>query len=275
MKRFFTGLLVLKACRIDKLPSFAAKMIETDLKILKHDQEAALRNSFSDTVDLRPLLVLLSSGENVTSFIEQISFDFNSELISVALGSPESISSAEVVLHDLSKENTWILLENIHLAGSWVHTLEKRLHRIHFGSNSKVILTSKREYQLPMSILRSCRLAMLEDTEGVKINMESNLSLCRLTQKGPKELPRIFFLICWLHTIIMERAKYCPIGWTSNYAFGDSDLLLSLQIAEDWIARYSSGKNNISPNAIPWKAVRALMGEFMAIRWTKVLISGS
>lgn len=260
----------MKACRIDKMPSFAETMIEKDFKIAKHDQESAFTDSFKDTVDLRPLLVLFSSGENVSSFIEHISLNFNSDLISVALGSIESIKAADRVLTNLTKDNTWILLENIHLSGAWVQTLEKRLHHIQFGSNSHLILTSKREYPLPTTILRSCRLAMLEDSEGVKINMESNLSLCRSGKKGPKELPRILFLICWLHTIILERTKYCPIGWASNYAFCDTDLVLSLQIVEDWITAYASGKSNISPDLLPWKAVRALIGGIYGDKMDKI-----
>lgn len=249
----------MKACRIEKLPSFAEQMIATELKVSKHDQEAAFKDSLKDCVDSRPLLVLFSRGENITSFIEQISLDLKSELLSTALGSPESMASADRMLNSSTKERTWILLENVHLAGHWLQNLENRLNHIRFEANSKLILTSRKDYHLPISLLRSCRIVMLEDTEGFRTNLESNLSLCRPSKKGPKELPRIFFIICWLHTIILERTKYCPIGWTSNYVFSDSDLMLSLQTAEDWIARAASGKNNISPDCIPWKAVRSLI----------------
>jgi dynein heavy chain 1 len=100
---------------------------------------------------------------------------------------------------------------------------------------------------------------MIEETQGMKVNMEYNLSLCR-PYKGPKEFCRISFLICWIHTIILERTKYLPIGWTSNYSFSDSDLLLALQITGDWISKFAAGKRNVSPDSIPWKAIRALIG---------------
>jgi dynein heavy chain 1 len=236
------------------------EMITHDLNVSKHDQEAALKDLLTDDVDLRPLLILFSSGENIASFLEQISVDLKSELTSIALGSSESIVSADGILSSSLKKNTWILLENIHLAGNWLDTLENSLHRVHSGANSKLILTSKRDYGLPIGLLRSCRIVMLEEAEGFKANLESNLSLCRPVKKGPKEASRVFFLICWLHTVFLERCRYYPIGWTSNYTFSDSDLLLSLQVAEDWILRSASGKNNISPSAIPWKAVISLVG---------------
>lgn len=243
---------------MEKLSTFVEQIISQDLKVSRHDQESALKDSLNDDVDLRPLLVLFSNGENIASFFEQISVE--SELNSVALGSCESIAAADGMLCLCTKQNNWILLENVHLAGHWLNTLENRLHRIHFGEKSKLILTSRSDFKLPISLLRACRIVMLEETDGFRLILESNLSLFRPAQKGPKESNRIFFLICWLHTIILERAKYYPIGWTSNYAFSDSDLLLSLQIAQDWILKSAFGKNNISPDAIPWKAVKSLIG---------------
>ena len=234
-------------------------MIENDLKISKHDQEAAFKDALHDHVDLRPILIMFSGGEDVTSIIDQVTSEFEFDLITIALGSQESITSAESILNSVTKANTWVHLENIHLASNWLNRLESRLQRLHFGNNSKVIITSKMDYTLPISLLRSCRLVMIEETQGMKVNMEYNLSLCQ-PYKGPKEFGRITFFICWIHTIILERSKYLPIGWTSNYSFSDSDLLLALQITGDWIKKFAAGRSNISPDLIPWKAIRALIG---------------
>ena len=255
----FRRLLLIKACRVDKLPEYVEILIEEDLSISKFDPDNYFREVFKDTVDLRPLLVTYSHGKNVSSSIEKMSLELNAELISVALGSTESIILAENSLNAITYDNTWIFLENIHLAKNWLQKLESRLQRIKLGSNSKIILTSKMDHILPVSLLRSCRLLMMEEAEGIKFNIENNLSLCQ-TRNGPKELSRIRFLICWLHTIILERMKYLPIGWTSNYSFGEADLMLSLQISEDWLVAYASGRCNISPDLIPWNALRSLIG---------------
>ena len=79
--------------------------------------------------------------------------------------------------------------------------------------------------------------------------------------KGPKELPRLHFLAAWLHAIIIERLRYSPLGWAKKYEFSESDFIRTIDTIDQWVVKVSDGRSNVSPDALPWKALFTLLGE--------------
>ena len=63
--------------------------------------------------------------------------------------------------------------------------------------------------------------------------------------------------------MILERRRFCPVGWTKSYAFGDSDQKCSLDVIDYWIDRCASGKTHVDPSKIPWQAIRTVLSETM------------
>lgn len=50
-----------------------------------------------------------------------------------------------------------------------------------------------------------------------------------------------------MHSIIMERLRYAPIGWSKVYEFNRADLICVLDLVDELI--------NKTPSDIPWTAM--------------------
>ncbi|ETE58961.1 Cytoplasmic dynein 1 heavy chain 1 [Ophiophagus hannah] len=79
--------------------------------------------------------------------------------------------------------------------------------------------------------------------------------------KSPNERARLYFLLAWFHAIIQERLRYAPLGWSKKYEFGESDLRSACDTVDTWLDDTAKGRQNISPDKIPWSALKTLMAQ--------------
>lgn len=54
-------------------------------------------------------------------------------------------------------------------------------------------------------------------------------------REPPVERLRIHLILCWIHSIIMERIKYIPIGWSKAYEFSEADLRCAFELINLYI----------------------------------------
>jgi dynein heavy chain 1 len=181
----------------------------------------------------------------------------------VAMGSAEGFSLADVAISSAIKVGSWVLLKNVHLAPSWLHQLEKRVHSMKPHKDFRLFLTMETNLKVPVNLLRLSRILMFEPAPGIKANLQEILGsiLVNRGQGGPVEKIRLYFLLAWLHAVVLERLRYAPLGWTKSYEFNDADQEMSLQIIDNWLDATSYGRSNISPDKIPWDAIKTLIGK--------------
>src|SRR3954466_15992471 len=112
---------------------------------------------------------------------------------------------------------------------------------------------------VPVNLLRMSRVLMFEPPPGIKANLQESLKSIPSTRwsKGPTERVRLYFLLAWLHAIVQERLRYAPLGWTKVYEFNDSDQSAALNTIDAWLDSVAQGRANISPDKIPWDALRS------------------
>ena len=82
---------------------------------------------------------------------------------------------------------------------------------------------------------------VFEPPVGVKQCLMQTLNSVpsRLNDAIPVELGRLIFMLAWLHSIITERSRYTPIGWTKNYDFNYSDFDMGLVLLVSWVEEYN------------------------------------
>merc|ERR1712127_523745 len=79
--------------------------------------------------------------------------------------------------------------------------------------------------------------------------------------KAPVERGRLYFMLAWIHSVILERLRYVPVGWTKSFEFSENDIRCAMDAVDEWVERKAQGKSNLSPTAIPWDAIRALLNQ--------------
>jgi len=77
----------------------------------------------------------------------------------------------------------------------------------------------------------------------------------------PFEKSRILFMLAWLHSVVMERLRYVPIGWSKQYDFNESDFEVCVRLMNSWVSDAAQGRDNISPEKIPFKALLGLVSK--------------
>ncbi|KAF9140779.1 hypothetical protein BGX30_005985 [Mortierella sp. GBA39] len=210
-----------------------------------------------------PISLCAVPGHDAAYRVDNLAQEQGVRLASVAMGSQEGISLADQAIASATKTGNWVLLKNVHLAITWLGQLDKRLHSLKAHPNFRLFLTMETNPKVPVNLLRLSRVLMFEPQPGIKANLQESLRgipLARLN-KGPSERARLFFMVAWLHAVVLERLRYVPLGWTKAYEFNDSDQDCALSTIDIWLDTVGLGRANVSPDRIPWDAIRTLLSQ--------------
>lgn len=214
-----------------------------------------------EVVPTTPLALVSVPGYDASYRVENLIRDTSARSVSVAMGSQEGFTLAEQAIAGAARQGSWVLLKNVHLAPSWLSTLEKRLQSLSPHRGFRLFLTMEANPVIPVNILRQSRIIMNEPPPGIKANLLDSLqsiSPSRLSQ-GPAEKIRLYFLLAWFHAVVQERLRYVPLGWANAYDFNDSDMASAFGTIDTWLSSVAQGRANINPASIPWDAVRTLL----------------
>jgi dynein heavy chain 1 len=211
---------------------------------------------------LCPFILCSDKGYDISHRVESLSKSGSQSLVSVAMGTNESIKLADSAIQQGIRTGCWVLIKNAHLAIEWLSDLEKRLPTLP-SSQIKLFICTEVHARFPTNLLRASRIIMFEPPNGLRSSiLESIGSITReVLISGPVEKNRVVFMIAWLHGVILERLRYIPLGWSKNYDFNDSDFDMALSLTETWFKTTANGKSNLNPENIPWSALQSLISE--------------
>merc|ERR1712154_416856 len=77
------------------------------------------------------------------------------------------------------------------------------------------------------------------------------------------ERSRLYILLAWLHAVILERLRFCPIGWSKAFEFSETDLFCAMEAMDEWIDKITKSRSNIDPNEIPWDALHKMLVQYV------------
>ncbi|XP_077125303.1 cytoplasmic dynein 1 heavy chain 1 isoform X2 [Ranitomeya variabilis] len=260
-------LLLIQAFRPDRLLAMAHIFVSTILGesfMSVMDQPLDLAHIVDTEVKPNtPVLMCSVPGYDASGRVEDLAAEQNTQITSIAIGSAEGFSQAEKAINTAVRSGRWVMLKNVHLAPGWLMQLEKKLHSLQPHSSFRLFLTMEINPKVPVNLLRAGRIFVFEPPPGVKANMLRTFSSIPVSRicKSPNERARLYFLLAWFHAIIQERLRYAPLGWSKKYEFGESDLRSACDTVDTWLDDTAKGRQNISPDKIPWSALKTLMAQ--------------
>ncbi|SMQ54365.1 unnamed protein product [Zymoseptoria tritici ST99CH_3D7] len=259
-------LLLVKLFRIDRLVPATERFITAVFGQSFLDVAEDLGRVARETVASSPIALCSSPGFDASYKVDQLVERTQASCTSVAMGSNESLASADAALAGAAANGSWVLIKNVHLATEWLQNLVKRIDALKPHKDFRLFLSMETSPKIPSSLLRASRVLMYEQPAGIRANMRDSLtSLPEKAVQQPVEKARVHFLLSFLHAVVQERLRYAPrLGWKGFWEFNDADFECSAFIIQWWIDNLARGRSNVAPKSIPWEMLRALISEMYA-----------
>jgi dynein heavy chain len=256
----FQKLILIKAIRFDKLTNELNYYVGKNLgKEYTEPPSFNLLKSFEDSTNKIPLLFVLSTGSDPKNDFQQLADSMGRKVEFVSLGkSMDKVAISKI--DDTKLKGGWILLQNCHLAISFMPKLEDEIEKLQnsptLDTNFRLWLTSMSSNKFSINVLKSSIKITMEPPKGLKLNLqrqydnlnEEDLEAC----SKPELFKSFFFSLCFFHAIVQDRRKFGPIGWNVKYDFTNEDLKVSRMQLKNFLEEYDD---------VPYKVLNYLVAE--------------
>ncbi|KAL0223335.1 hypothetical protein P9112_002725 [Eukaryota sp. TZLM1-RC] len=219
-----------------------------------------LASSFRDSTNLSPLIFVLSPGADPASDL----FDFadkmrmRSKLSHISLGQGQGDKAAELIAQ-ASQQGHWVLLQNCHLASSWMPTLEAIIEQLDpdkVKPDFRLWLTSMPSKSFPVTVLQNGVKMTNEPPMGLRANLlRSYYHFSEDFLDHPMKTNawrRLLYAVCFFHAQLLERKNFGSIGFNIPYEWNESDKKVSIQNLRSLLN---------TEGDIPFDALRFLIGQ--------------
>jgi dynein heavy chain len=195
-----------------------------------------LEKSFNDSSAVMPLIFVLSPGADPMAEINRlgVKVGMNDRQNAVSLGQGQGKKAAAAVQDGL-ENGFWTILQNCHLAPSWMPTLEVIVEGLapdKVDPQFRLWLTAMPSPEFPVSVLQNGLKMTNEPPKGLKSNLlRAYLSFdedwfdeaCKKSEGCQHAFRKMLFGLCFFHALIQERCNYGALGWNIPYQFSEPD----------------------------------------------------
>lgn len=257
----FMRLCVLKMIRPDKLIAGIQNWIEKNLgREFVEPPPYNLPKSFKESSNIVPMIFILSPGSDpindIKTFAEEQGYGKRFDYVSLGRGQEKKALER---LEEMRTKGGWVLLQNCHLAKSFMGKLEEIVEN--FDTNwpdkdFRLWLTSMTDESFPVSILQTSVKITVEPPKGLKNNLLRTYN--KLENKELEDCVKVneyktlLFGLSFFHAIVQDRRKYGPIGWNVKYDFTNEDWMVCKKQIKIFLEQY---------DGIPYQVLDYLLGD--------------
>lgn len=232
----FLKLCFIRGLRNDRTIIYATKFLVPamldDKEFLKPYAEN-LDYYYDISSSRNPILYLLSAGADPSSGIEELKKRKKKQMFTISMGENQD-ATARGFIEKARETGDWVLLQNCHLGISFMTELDTTLKNgdIEFNDGMRIWLSCEPNNAFPIGLLHQSLKITNEPPKGIQASMiktfSSVINQDMLDKFEFKEWKNLVFTLSFLHSLVLERRKYGPLGWCIPYDFNNSDLESSI-----------------------------------------------
>jgi dynein heavy chain len=240
----FQRLVILKVFRSEKLVFGIPKYVEETLgREFIIPPAFDLASAFKDSGPMTPMIFVLSSGADINMYLNDLArnLGFFDKMRSISLGQGQG-PIATAMFNRAADMGEWCVLQNCHLAVSWMPSLEKlceQLEVMDLHDDFRLWLTSMPTPKFPIPVLQIGIKLTNEPPKGLKANLARIYVDMKpdTFQDCTKLVPykKLSYGVAFFHSVIMERRKYGALGWNIPYAWTVSDFQISILMLKNYL----------------------------------------
>ncbi|KAJ4149826.1 dynein heavy chain [Fusarium falciforme] len=155
------SLLLVKLFRMDRfVPAaerFVAQVFGSDIFDIVED----LKQTVTQVSATLPISLVSSPGFDASYKVDNLVERMRVKCTNIAMGSNEGLASADKAISNAAQTGSWVLVKNVHLAPTWLQSLEKRMESLNPHSDFRLFLSMESSPKIPVNLLRASRVLML------------------------------------------------------------------------------------------------------------------
>lgn len=258
--------LLLRTYRPDRLEPALMQLLRAVVGVSWLEMPLPTLAEIAEHVDATtPIAVCGVSGYDASAAVEACAVSQQQACTAIMLGTHDAHAQADAALSSASKAGTWVLLQNAHLAPTWIADVPSRLATWQSDPHSRIWMTCELTPSVPTALMDAAQVVMYEPPAGLKAGLLTawHALQARPTTPGPMERERVYMLVSVVHTIALERTRHAPLGWSQAYEFFDTDLEAAWQAVDTCLAAAMThaAQSHLAPDGIPWDALQTLLAQ--------------
>ena len=268
----FQKMLIIRCLKEEKLVFAATDFVASKLgDSFAEAPKVSMIDVYNDTNKITPCIFVLVSGADPTELLLQLakSKGYGDRLQVISLGQGQG-PRAEAMIDNARESGDWVLLQNCHLAKSWMTRLERKVFDLieesqDINDDFRLYLTSFPASYFPVSVLQNSIKMTNEPPQGLRANIQRSFDLM-ISEEVWEEFEnieeksrwkKILFGVTFFHAMTQERRKFGPLGWNIRYEFNDSDLQTSIEVLRNFLIDAAKTTDNI----VPWDSLTYVTGD--------------